>query len=149
MEGQVPIQSGVEPPYSKRLRAAALRPPAGGNAATDALQPLDDRTQLDDFDGALLPVMFPADDQIATRGVMAVFAKLAAGEFELDPHPLPAMVVYAAFRLAVRISRLDPFDNQAELRADHAEQVDDALFIDRFMLQTAEIEQGAEHGAER
>jgi len=55
--------------------------------------------------------MLPADNKIAGGGIMAVVAKVAAHELELNPHALPAILlaVDAALGFAVRVEGLDGF----------------------------------------
>ena len=87
------------------------------------LQLTDQRAQLNDLERTLAPVMLPAHDHIATGGVVAVVQEIAAGIFELDPNPLPALVlaIDAPGRFAVRVNGLKCFYNQSQVRTHHAE----------------------------
>jgi len=60
---------------------------------------------LDNFERALRPIVFPANDQIASNWVVRVVTKVAAPELELNAHPLPTLpaLVYAPFRFAIGI----------------------------------------------
>lgn len=40
--------------------------------------------EFEDFEGAIGPVVFPADDEVATGRVVAVCAEVGAFEFEFD-----------------------------------------------------------------
>src|SRR6266851_7098361 len=60
-------------------------------------------------------------------------------ELELDPHALPHSRSNLPLRLTVRKSGPENLDHVAELATDHAEEKNHALFVDRSMLQTAEM----------
>jgi hypothetical protein len=53
--------------------------------------------------------MLPADDQVATGGIVAVVAEFSALALQFDPHQLPAILprMDAALRIAIRISMAD------------------------------------------
>jgi len=65
-----------------------------------------------------------------------VVTKVAGLELKLDANPLPAVGTRgdASFRFAIRKPGLDGLNPEAELVADHAEQVHDPLFVDGGVL---------------
>jgi len=67
--------------------------------------------------------------------------KIAAFELKLNQHMFPKLpfFVYTPLSLTIGISSSQRFDEEAEFAAYHAEHVDDALFIDRRMAQSAKI----------
>ncbi len=85
------------------------------------------------------PVVVPADDDVAAGEGMAVVAEIAAFKFEFDVDALPAFGADLALGFAIGEAGLDGFDGVAELFGDHAEEKDDALFVDRFMAEAAEV----------
>jgi hypothetical protein len=61
------------------------------------------RSEFDDLDRALRPVVLPTDEHIAILVSVAVIEEVAALVFKLDANALPhvAGLFYAPFRLAV------------------------------------------------
>src|SRR5262249_53332690 len=112
-----------------------------------SLQLVDDRPQLDDLKRALRPVMLPADNHVAASRIMAMLAKVAAVKLELDPHPLPTILpgIDAALVLAIRVPCLYRLDDQAQLGADHPEEIHHALLVDRGMPEPTEIDRCPEY----
>jgi hypothetical protein len=98
--------------------------------------------EFEDFDlgGAVGPVVAPADDYVAAGERVAVVAEIAALEFKFEVDALPALRADLAFGFAVGESGLDGFDDVAEFFGDEAEEKDDALFVDGFVAEAAEVE---------
>src|SRR5438128_7555101 len=78
---------------------------------------------------------------------MAVVQEIAAQVLELDPHPLPAivLVIDAAFGLAVRVNALEGLHDQSQLRTHHPEQANHALLIGRCATQSSEADRGTKN----
>ena len=110
---------------------------------------MDQGGELEDFDlgGALGPVVAPADDYVTTGGRMAVVAEIAAFKFKFDVHALPSLRGDLALGFTVGEAGLNGFDDVAEFLGNHAEEKHDALFVDRFMAQAAEVDGVAIGGA--
>src|SRR6266568_4577433 len=70
---------------------------------------------------------------------MPVCPESSRQELELDPHALPISRSNLSLRLTVRKSGLEDLDHVAKLATDHAEEKNHALFVDRRVLQTAEV----------
>jgi len=93
------------------------------------------------------PVMAPADDDVAAGERMAVIAEIAAFKFKFDVDALPALRSDLAFCFAIGEAGLDGFDDVAQLFCDHAEEKDDALFVDGFVAEATEVHGLAVAGA--
>lgn len=104
--------------------------------------------EFEDFDvGRVVgPVVAPADDDVAAVERVAVIAEAAALKFKFEMDTLPATGADLALGFAVGKARLHGFDDVAEFFGDHAEEKDDALFVDRFVAQAAKVEGGAVDG---
>src|ERR1700732_4587356 len=74
---------------------------------------------------------------------MAVVAKISALKFKLDAHALPSFGSYLPHGLAVGKLRLNRLDHVAEFLGEHAKKKYDALLVDRFMPQPAEVRRSA------
>ena len=83
--------------------------------------------------------MAPADDDVAAIGRMAVVAEIAALKFKFEVHALPALGSDLALGFAVGKAGLHGFDDIAEFLGDHAEEKDDALFVDRLVAEAAKV----------
>ena len=90
--------------------------------------------------GGVGPVVAPADDEVAAGGRVAVIAEIAAFKFKFDQDALPALGADLAFGLAIGEAGLNRFHNVAKLAGNHAEEKDDALFVDGFMAESAKID---------
>ena len=66
-------------------------------------------------------------------------AEIPALKFKLDAHALPSFGSYLPHGLAVGEPRLNRLDQVAEFFGEHAEEKYDALLVDRFMAQPAEV----------
>ena len=88
------------------------------------------------------PIVAPADDDVAAVQWVAVVAEIAALKLKFDVDALPSLRGSLTLGLAVRESGLNRFDDVAEFFGDEAKEKDNALFVDRFMAETAEV-----HGA--
>jgi len=104
-------------------------------------QRLEEGGEFEDFDVGRAggPVVAPADDDVAASGGVAVIAEIAAFKFEFDVDALPALGSDLAFGFAVGEAGLDGFDDVAQLFGDHAEEKDDALFVDWFVTEATEV----------
>jgi hypothetical protein len=91
--------------------------------------------------------MAPADDDVAAGDGVAVIAEIAGFKFEFDVDTLPALRSDLALGFAVWEAGLDGFDNVAELSCHHAEEKDDALFVDGFVAEATEVHGLAVAGA--
>ena len=67
-------------------------------------------------------------------------AEIAAFKFKFDVHALPSVRGDLALGFAVGEAGLNGFDDVAEFLGNHAEEKDDALFVDGFMAQATEID---------
>ena len=65
-------------------------------------------------------------------------------EFEFYFDLLPAVLAYATLSLAVRKAGSHDLDDIPEFPSHHAEQEDNPLLIDRFMFQTAKVNEFSE-----
>jgi len=89
------------------------------------------------------PVVAPADDYVAAGDGVAVVAEIAALEFEFEVDALPALGADLALGFAVREAGLNGFDDVAQFFCDDAEEEDDALFVDGFVAEAAEVDGAA------
>ena len=105
-------------------------------------QGFDGGGEFENFDvaGMVGPIVAPADDDVAAGVRVAVVAEVAALEFKFDVDALPAFGADLTLGFAVGEAGLDGFDHVAEFLGDDSEEQDDALFVDRFMAQAAEVE---------
>jgi hypothetical protein len=101
-----------------------------------------DGLEFEDFEGALGPVVLPADDQVAGGGVVAVRAEVAALVLELDAAapPVAAAGVGAALGLAVGVAGAAELDQEAEVVGEGTEEADDAGLTGGGVLKAAEVE---------
>jgi hypothetical protein len=81
--------------------------------------------EFEDFEGAGLPVVAPADDEVAPGGVVAVGLEVRRAELELDGDGAPGAVLEAADGAAVGEGSADVLDDEAGIGAEGAEDVDD------------------------
>jgi hypothetical protein len=97
--------------------------------------------EFEDFDvgRAVGPVVAPADDDVAAGERMAVVAEIAAFKFEFDVDALPASRTDLALGFAVGEAGLHGFDGVAEFFGDHAEEENDALFVDGLVAEATEV----------
>src|SRR5713101_6211019 len=70
---------------------------------------------------------------------MAVVAEIPALKFKFDVHPLPSYGSYLPHGLAVGEPRLNRLDHVAEFFGEHPKEKHDALLVDRFLSQPAEV----------
>src|SRR5207244_1213627 len=119
----------AESPFPMSQRP--LPPPSRCSAALGGGQFGYYLAQLQHLDGALGPIVFPADDQVAQAGVVAVVAEVAALELEFNADALPAVAapVDAAARDAIREAMRKAFDLEAQFVGEHAEQENDADLV--------------------
>src|SRR5216684_9384281 len=84
--------------------------------------------QLHDLDvlGTLVPIVAPADNDIATACRMAVVAEIPALKFKLDTHALPSFRSNLPHGLAVGEPRLHRLDQVAEFLGEHPKKKYDA-----------------------
>jgi hypothetical protein len=110
---------------------------------------LDEGGEFKDFEvsGAVGPVVVPADDDVAAGEGVAVAEEIAALKFKFEVDALPAFGTDLALGFAVGEAGLHGFDGVAEFLGDHAEEEDDALFVDRFVAEAAEVHRMAVDGA--
>ena len=85
------------------------------------------------------PVVAPADDDVTSGKRVAVVAEIAAFELEFDVDALPAFGADLALGFAVREAGLHGFDGVDEFFGDHAEEKDDALFVDGLVAEATEV----------
>ena len=69
-----------------------------------------------------------------------MLTEIPALKFKFDSHALPSSRTDLPLRFAVGESRLNRFDHVAQFFCHHAKQEHDALFVDRFTTQAAEVE---------
>jgi hypothetical protein len=105
---------------------------------------VDSRSELDDLDRALRPVVLPTDEHIAILVSVAVIEEVAALVLKLDANALPhvAGLVHAPFRLAVGEANADALHHIAQVEGDDAKQKDDALLVDRGVLEPRKFRNG-------
>ncbi len=87
---------------------------------------------------ALVPIVPPTDDYVATACRVAVVAEIPALKFKLDAHALPSFGSYLPHGLAVGKSSLNRLDHVAEFFGEHPKEKYDALLVDWFLAQPAE-----------
>lgn len=106
-------------------------------------------SEFDDFKRTVGPIVFPAHNEVALLGGVALVAEVTAPELELDPYALPlvASTVDAPLGFAIGVGVVNRLDEKAEVVADHAEQEDDTLLVDWRVLEAAEVNWCAEFGA--
>ena len=81
--------------------------------------------------------MLPAGDEVAALRLMV---EVAAAELELDPHALvAASAFHVLLRFAIVVAGLPALDYEAKVVRDRAEEEDDALLVDRRMLEGVEV----------
>jgi hypothetical protein len=103
---------------------------------------LDGRLQFDDETGSVRPIVLPADDDVATGGIVAMVVEVSALELKLDTHSFP-VGSNSPLGLAIRERGGHAFDDIAKLMGNDSEQKYDALLVDRSMLKAAKVEKGA------
>ena len=86
------------------------------------------------------PVVAPADDDVAAGDGVAVVAEIAAFKFKFDVDALPTIGSDLALGFAVGEAGLDRFDDVAQLLGHHAEEKDDALFVDGLVAEATEVD---------
>lgn len=74
-------------------------------------------------------------------------AEIPALKLKLDVHALPSFRAYLPLGLAVGELRLNRLDQVAEFFGEHAEEKYDALLVDWFISQPAEVRGIAISGA--
>jgi hypothetical protein len=96
--------------------------------------------EFEDFEvaGVVGPVVAPADDEVAAGGGVGVVAEVFALELEFDADALPAAGADLAFGVAVGEFLVDGFDDEAEVFGEHAEEEDDAEFVEGFVKKAGE-----------
>src|SRR5580693_2059 len=114
-----------------------------------AAQRLNHSGQLHDLNvlGAVVPIVPPANNHIATTWRMAMVPEIPALKFKLDIHALPPLRANLPFGLAVRESLLDCFNHVAEFLGKHPKQHHYALLVDGLMPHTAKVHGIAIRGA--
>ncbi len=88
----------------------------------------------------LLPVVAPADDDVATGGIVPVQFEITAFKFELDSDAPQAAVFALALRFAVGKRGLDRLDGIPELLRETTEEIDNTGFVDGRMAQKIKVE---------
>src|SRR4249920_1067610 len=96
-----------------------------------------------------LPVMTPADDDVAAIVVMAVAMEVAALIFKFDTDALPNAGPNLIHGFAVREFLLNAENAEAKPAREHAEGEDDAELVDRRVSQRVEFKRRAGNGAIR
>ena len=96
---------------------------------------------------AFVPIVAPADDEVATMQRMAVIAEIPALKFKFDADALPSFGTNLPLGVAVRKSLLNGFDQKAQLFREHSKEENHALFVHRFVTQRVEVCGIAVHGA--
>jgi len=93
--------------------------------------------------------VLPADENIALIAAMSVLDEVATPVLELDAHALPHVALSAngPFCLTVGKSSSDALNYVAEIERNHAKKVDDALLIDRCVLESTKVEKWSVAGA--
>ena len=99
-------------------------------------------SEFDDFQvwRALNPVVTPAYNKIAPIRRMAVVPEVSALELEFDSHPLPLARIDLPLRLAIRETCLNGLNVIPQFASDYSKQEYDALFVDRFVAEAAEVD---------
>ena len=83
--------------------------------------------QCQHFDSEAFGIVFPADDEIATCGIVM---KTAGGELEFDADASPFSVVALSLCFAIGVAGADDFDLETQLFGHHSEEHDNALLVD-------------------
>jgi len=92
------------------------------------------------------PIVAPEDDDVTAIHWVAVVAEVAAFKLKFDVDALPAILSDLPLGLAVRESRLNGLNDVAEFFGNEAKEEHNALFVDGFVAEAAEIEGAAVHG---
>ena len=105
----------------------------------------DELAEFDDFQmgRTFLPVMTPADDDVAAIGVMAMAVEVAALKFKFDADPLPYAGPYFIHGFAVGEILLNAENAEAKPAREHAEGEDHAELVHRRVSQRVEVERRA------
>jgi hypothetical protein len=113
-----------------------------GRSVVGVGEGFDQGGELEDFDllGTVGPIVAPANNYVTTGERVSVVAEIPALKFKFDVHALPPLGTDLPLGFAVRECGLNGFDDVAEFFGDHAKEKDDALFVDRFMAQAAEVD---------
>jgi hypothetical protein len=76
-----------------------------------------------------LPIVYPADDEVAAVGIMPMGEEVTAVKLKLNAHILPAPGFHFQFCAAIRVSNLGRFNDETQTPEKHAKQQDDSHFI--------------------
>src|SRR5712692_4191804 len=97
--------------------------------------------QLHDLNvlGALVPIVAPTNNDVATACRMAVVAEIPALKFKFDVHTLPTFRSDLTHGFAVGKSLLSRFDRVAQIFRQHSKQQHNTLFVHRFVPEPTEL----------
>lgn len=96
--------------------------------------------EIDDLERAFLPVVAPADDDVASIHIVFMQFEVSTLVFELDADAAKFAVGVFAFGFAIGEIDLDCFDDVTEFAGKAAEEEDDAGFIDGSIAQAIEVD---------
>ena len=70
-----------------------------------------------------------------------MFSEVTRPELELDSHMLPSVItaIHKALRLAVGKGGVYSFNEKAKFTADHTEEKDNSLLVNRSVAQSAKV----------
>ena len=98
---------------------------------------------------AALPVVYPADDEVAAAGIMTMGEEVPAVKLKLNAHVLPASGLHFQFCPAIRIADLRRFNDESQTPEKHAKEKDHSHFIRGLEQEAGQIQRCAEQRAVR
>ena len=97
----------------------------------------------------VLPVVYPADDEVASAGIMAMGEEVTAVKLKFNAHVLPATGLHFQFCPAIRIADLRRFNDETQTPEKHAKEKDDSHFIGGLEQVAGQVHRRAEQRAVR
>src|SRR6478609_3173290 len=92
----------------------------------------------------VLPVVYPADDEISAARIMTMGEEVTAVKLKLNTHILPASGLHFQFCPAIRIADLRRFNDETQAPEKHAKQKHHSHFIRRFEQKAGQVQRRAE-----
>ena len=82
---------------------------------------------------AFLPVVPPADNDVATVWRVTVIPEITAPVLELNPDTLPLSCINLSLGFAIWVSRLHGFHEIPKFTGHHPKEEHNSFLVDRFM----------------
>lgn len=101
--------------------------------------------QLQDIDRALLPVVLPADNEVAPARLRSVRTEPAGPELEFDSYGCPQIPswIHKPLGVAIREPRSKPFNDEAEFFCQDTEKKYAAGLVRRSITHPANLQRRA------